>query len=147
MKGRSVASLSALVSSSLEKQTIGVYNRNAMSAADIPRDEVASAMAVRQELGKEYEPEVIEAFAERLEKIIDARIESRLGQQQPLVVRGRQPDPTVWIALGSIALGFPITGVAMRGGGAGGVIATIAAWGGIVTINILHARRQNRPSK
>jgi hypothetical protein len=76
-----------------------------MSPADIPSDEVASAMAVRQELGKEYEPEVIEAFAERLEKNIDARIESRLDQQQPLVVRGRQPDPTVWIALGSIALG------------------------------------------
>jgi hypothetical protein len=82
-----------------------VYNRDAMSPADIPSDEVASAMSVRQELGKEYEPEVIEAFAERLEKTIDARIESRLGQQQPLVVRGRQPDPTVWIALGSIALG------------------------------------------
>jgi hypothetical protein len=122
-----------------------VYNHATMSAADIPRDEVASALEVRRELGKDYEAEVVESFAQRLEKTIDARIDARLGQQPP-AVRGRQRDPTIGIALGSIALGFPITGVAMRGGGLSGVVATIAAWGGIVAINVLHAWRQ-RPSR
>jgi hypothetical protein len=120
-----------------------------MSAKDVPRDEVASAIAVRHELGKDYEAEVVEALADRLEKTIDARIDSRLARQQhqphqPLAIPGGLRKPTVGIALGSIFLGLPITGVAMRAGGAPGVTATIVSWAGIVAVNFLYARRRDR---
>ena len=46
-----------------------------MAAPQIPRDDLIAAARARRELGDELEPAVVEAFLDRVERAIDARVD------------------------------------------------------------------------
>ena len=52
-----------------------------MTGPEIPREEAASPLGARRELGAEMEPAVVEAFVERVERQIDARVDARLAER------------------------------------------------------------------
>ena len=58
-------------------------------AGDIPRDEAEAALAARQELGRDYEPPVVDSFVDRLDKVIDARVAEQVER-----AGGRAPGQT-----------------------------------------------------
>jgi hypothetical protein len=97
----------------------------------VERRDLEAAIQARQELGKEYEPEVIDAFLEK--------IDARLAEQRRLPAKrdeGHQGAITP-LVLGSIALGIPITAVALSNApGAGGIAVAIVAWIAIAIANI-----------
>jgi hypothetical protein len=74
----------------------------------VERKDVEAALEARRELGREYEPEVIDAFLEK----IDRRL-----------------------VLGSIALGIPVTAISL-GHGLGGIAVAIVAWVAIAIANL-----------
>jgi hypothetical protein len=43
----------------------------------VPNDELQAVIEARRELGSEMEPEVIDAFVERVERRLDERVEER----------------------------------------------------------------------
>jgi hypothetical protein len=97
----------------------------------ITREDVTSLVEARRELGEEMEPEVIDAFLDRVE----AAAEDRAAQR-------RRPDPPAWndgrgerlaLAIVSLGTGIPITAIAAD---AGGVQGMIVAWAGIVGVNV-----------
>jgi hypothetical protein len=103
----------------------------------VERKDVEAALQARRELGPAYEPEIVDAMVEKIEK----RLDERQGERR-LPARGGHASPSV--LLGSIALGIPVTAVALSNAqGAGGVIVAIIAWLAIAVANITYygARR------
>ncbi len=112
----------------------------------VPPDEVAGSVAGRRALGADAEEAVIDSFLDRMGRRIDARVETQVDAR---VAQWRSVDPSVgkskssgggdWgpgYALGSIALGIPITGAATAFEGDGSILVALAAWGAIAGVNI-----------
>jgi hypothetical protein len=124
-----------------------------MNAEPLPRDEVAASVSALRALGSDYDDAVADALAERMEHIIDARVEERLNahsQEQaasPLVTSAMVEDNLaayrIGLAFGSLIFGIPLTAIAA---GAAGGAAVAVVWIAIALINIafnLGPRRRN----
>ena len=107
-----------------------------MPETQIPRDEVASALGARRELGAELEPELADSFAASVERAIDARVDARLAERRARRATYHDDHTQFVLALVSLAAGIPITGVA---GHQGGIVGILIAWLGIAVINVAHA--------
>ncbi|TWD84457.1 hypothetical protein FB561_5645 [Kribbella amoyensis] len=108
-------------------------------ATDEMRKDLGAAIAARQELGADYEPEIIDGFLEKL----DARAAARYGQPVNAPLPAAQPqqppgkpdgDPGgLALAIVSVVAGIPITAIAAN---MEGTIAVIICWGGLVGVNL-----------
>jgi hypothetical protein len=107
-----------------------------MPEPTVDRHDVETALEARRELGREYEPQVIDAFVDRIEQ----RIEERVGFRKPAE---RQPIPLL-LPLGSLGIGIGATGAALgpTNGGAGGILVAIIAWIAIAIVNVAYALRR-----
>ncbi|WP_328993798.1 hypothetical protein OG394_05485 [Kribbella sp. NBC_01245] len=100
-------------------------------ATDEAQKDLRAAMAARQELGADYEPEIIDAFLEK----VDARIAERVAAvpvPQPQLPPKDDPGGLA-LAIVSVVAGIPITAIAAN---QEGTIAIIICWGGIVGVNL-----------
>jgi hypothetical protein len=95
----------------------------------IRKEELASAVEARRELGPEYEDQVLASFMEKVERRLDARLEGRGGRRP---VPSGSPAFMVPIALGSMGMGIPLTAIASGTAGAGGIALV---WIGIAVVN------------
>jgi hypothetical protein len=102
----------------------------------ITRDDVISAVGARNELGDEMEPEVVDAFLERVERAIDRRVADERAVRHHTV---RDDGHGIALAIVSLGTGIPITAIAAEQGGVGGIVV---AWLGIVGVNLAHALRK-----
>jgi len=110
-----------------------------MAETRITREDVRSAVGARRELGEELEPEVVDAFLERVESAIDARVKKRMKDaRRPR--RDAREGSRLALAIVSLGTGIPITAIAAE---AGGVEGLIVAWLGIVGVNFAHRRRRD----
>jgi hypothetical protein len=102
-------------------------------ATDEARKDLRAAVAARQELGQEYEAEIIDAFLEK----VDARIAERVDAAAPAPYSPPVPpkdDPGgLALAIVSVVAGIPITAIAAN---MEGTIAIIICWGGLVGVNL-----------
>ncbi|MFC0625856.1 hypothetical protein [Kribbella deserti] len=101
-------------------------------ATDEARKDLRAAMAARQELGPDYEPEIIDAFLERVDARIAERVAAVPAQREPLPPPKDDPGGLA-LAIVSVVAGIPITAIAAA---QEGVIAIIICWGGIVGVNL-----------
>ena len=104
---------------------------------DFDRQDAEAVLRVRRELGSEYDAELVNAFADRIERAVEARAqESRYA-----VKRANRPNPgggrQFTLAFFSLILGIPISAIAIQGDG--GSAELIVAWAGIVGVNAAHA--------
>jgi hypothetical protein len=97
------------------------------------REDVESLVAVRRELGEEMEPEVIEAFLDR----VDAAVEARAAKVKRSSSDGRAER--LALAIVSLGTGIPLTAIAAEQGGVAGILI---AWLGIVGVNLSFGRRR-----
>jgi hypothetical protein len=109
-------------------------------AADLPvsPDEFRAAAEVHRELGPEYDNAVVESFLERLGPEIDARVDTRVAQE--LKAGAGQPrTPSMKLAIISMALGIPLTGIVMGGDQSADLIGVLIIWLAIAIINVAYA--------
>ena len=103
----------------------------------VERKDVEAALEARRELGADYEPQIVDALVDKIEKRLDERLRER-----------RAPAPRhhfyeVRLALGSMGIGIGVTAVANSNApGAGGVIISIIAWIAIAIVNVAYALRR-----
>src|SRR6266540_5584882 len=107
---------------------------------ELSREDLAAVLATRRELGRDYEHALVDSLAERLEHVIDARVQARIADHS----RGGRVETAsqraqLQLGIASIALGIPITAIA---GGIGRVTGLVVAWGGIAAVNVAHALSQ-----
>ena len=94
------------------------------------RHEAEATLAARREMGQELEPQLVDRFADRIEKEIERRA-------QELAVRERRPPhnaPMIPLALGSLGISIPLIAIA---GGIAGLPGIIAVCIAIVLVNLL----------
>jgi hypothetical protein len=119
--------------------------------------ELRAAAEAQKELPPEYQDAVLDSFVERVGKEIDARVDARLAQAaaQPLAAQRmaqppapRQPKPfsVMALALGSIALGIPLTAIVVAAGThPAGFAGLLVVWIAIAVINVAYASKMRPP--
>lgn len=83
----------------------------------VSKDELRSALAARRELGDEMEPELIDAFVERIERRL---VDRDVASEQALK---RTRDHQKEMVLGSLGISIPLFAIAAIFTGLPGVIA------------------------
>jgi hypothetical protein len=94
------------------------------------RDELEATIEARRELGKAHEPELIEAFLDRIERRLDER-----SPQRPARQSGVSPALGVF----SIVMAIPLTAVAATNSG---TFAVVVVWIGLVLVNFAYYLRR-----
>ncbi|MFC3572772.1 hypothetical protein ACFOZ0_05660 [Streptomyces yaanensis] len=121
-----------------------------MHDADLKK-ELSATLQARRELGEEYESALVDSFLEkvdqRIDGAIDRRVRRQLAEQQMVVARGaRSPRATdSWgerfgFGIVSLVMAIPLSAIA---GGLAGTTGLVAAWLGIVGVNVAQAARVN----
>lgn len=105
-----------------------------MAQSELPRDELAAAIEARRELGQELEPQVIDAFLEKVEKAIDARVDERVRTRLPATRAGGNE---LVVAIVSLCVAIPMLGIAGGTAGLAGVLVVCAA---LVLLNVVFRR-------
>ena len=117
-----------------------------MSSSLTP-EEIRAAAETHHELGPDYRDAVVESFVERVGREIDARVDSRIAAAQQYPVRSaRQPRPMA-LAITSIALGIPLSGITLglHNGQQLGGLAIV--WIAIAVINVAYALTLRSPRR
>lgn len=123
-------------------------------AEDVERSESEALLETRRELGPAYDRELVESFADRIEKAVEDRVDDRLrrrDQRDDVTPQAGAPsggDKARQFALGVVSLvaGIPITIVPMVAAD-NGLPAVVIAWLGIVGVNVAHAASVNGPRR
>jgi hypothetical protein len=108
---------------------------------NIDPDYLAGVLSARRELGPDAEAAVIAVFLERTAYAIDARVDQRIAQHRAAEpqARRRGSGGRAWLAIASMVLAIPITGIATEFGGLAGVAVALIAWIGIILVNVTFA--------
>ncbi|WP_184766047.1 hypothetical protein [Streptomyces griseoloalbus] len=115
------------------------------------KKELDASLQARRELGEEYESALVDSFLEKVDQRIDGAVERRvrrqLAEQQMTVARdSRSPKVTdTWgerfgFGIVSLVLAVPLSAI---GGGVADLPGLLAAWAGIVGVNVVQAVRTN----
>jgi hypothetical protein len=105
------------------------------------RADIAAALAARRELGAEYDDALVVGFLDRLERTIDARVKAQVDQREEARKELAARDSfSLKLALGSLVLGIPLSGI----GSTEGLAGVAVVWAGIGVVNIAHALRDWR---
>ena len=119
--------------------------------------ELRAAAETHKELGPEYQDAVLQSFVDRVGREIDARVDARLAQAaaQPLAAqrmatppapRAPKPISAMTLALGSIALGIPLTAIVVAAGShPAGFAGLLVVWIAIAVINLGYASKMRPP--
>jgi hypothetical protein len=96
----------------------------------VPRDDLHATIEARRELGPDHEPELVDAFVERIEQRLAKRPSSTPARRG-----GREGSFT--LAIVSMGVGIPLTAIALSNGG---LAALLVVWLGIVLVNLGYQR-------
>ena len=102
--------------------------------------DLEAAIAAQAELGREYEPALVESFVERLETTIAARVAAEVERKAP---QGQDWNAPFVLGVVSLGTGIPISAISASIADLPGLMV---AWAGIVGVNVAHAlsRRSRR---
>jgi hypothetical protein len=101
------------------------------------RKDLEATVEARRELGPEFEPELVASFLDRLDGEMKDRLKTLSKKQR----ESQREDTSIPIAIGSFALGIPLSAIA---GGQAGLPGLVTAWAGIAIVNIAHAWSHRR---
>lgn len=110
---------------------------------DLGHGDIEAALAARRELGARYDAELVDGFAERIERAVERRVADRVSLQQRDVA-GAEGGRIRQFVLGivSVGAGIPVTIVPMVATD-NGLPAVVVAWLGIIGVNAAHAAAVN----
>jgi hypothetical protein len=121
-----------------------------MPEDELERTEIEALLETRRELGLRYDSELVDGFADRIERAVEQRY---AAQANDVAWERRQQESAGkrQLALGIVSLvaGIPISAITLEApdNGDTSVLSLIVAWGGIAAVNIAHAvqgRRRRR---
>ncbi len=110
----------------------GDRNKKERQEAKSTREELDAILSARQELGTEYNEELADMIMERLDDVIDRRVEERL-QKAPK----NSLSPAVPIT--SFVFAIPLTAIAASLVGIRGVLVV---WAALIIVNILYSGKK-----
>ena len=133
------------------------YTVDSVTDSPLSSGELRAAAETHKELPSEYRDAVLESFVERVGREIDARVDARLAQAaaRPVAQQPTPPPPApkppkpvsaMVLALGSIALGIPLSAIAVGvGTHPAGFAGLLVIWIAIAVINLGYASKMRPP--
>ena len=117
------------------------YIVSGMSMSSLEPDDVRAAAELHRELDPEYRDALVESFLDRVGKEIDAQVDRRLAAQPA-------PQPrTMALAIVSVAVGIPLTGIIMSLSDSGQLAELAVIWVMIAVINVAYALGHRLPPR
>ena len=107
-------------------------DREARREADGTREELRAILSARQELGTEYNDELADMLMERLDAVIDRRVEARL-QDIP------QGSLSPAVPICSFIFAIPATAIVAS---LTGFVGVAFVWAAVVLVNILYSGKK-----
>jgi len=106
---------------------------------DLGHGDIEAALETRRELGARYDAELVDGFAERIERAVDRRVADQVALVQRRTA-GSDGARIRQFVLGiiSVGAGIPMTIVPMVAAD-NGLPAVVVAWLGIAGVNAAHA--------
>lgn len=103
----------------------------------VGHDDIEAMLGVRQEMGEEITPALVDSMAEQIERVVQQRtaevrgeLERRVAGPSPHV----SPSSRVAVAVVSLVMAIPLTAIAAD---LTGLIGTLIVWLGIVGVNFM----------
>jgi hypothetical protein len=117
-----------------------------VNSPSLSPDEIRAAAETHRDLGPEYQSAVIESFLDRVGREIDARVDARLAAAQvpekPAKPAKSRENSALPLAIVSIVLGIPLSGIAVAAGDhPAGFAGLLVIWIAIAVINVAYSRR------
>lgn len=111
-----------------------------MREEDLGHSDIEAALETRRELGARYDAELVDGFAERIERAVERRVaeERALDRRQAAGGEGARIRQFV-LGIISVGAGIPITVATTVATDGSGLPAVVVAWLGIVGVNAAHA--------
>ena len=108
---------------------------------DLSRDDLQAALGVRQEMGAEIEPALVDSLAAKVEATVQRRYQAELAalQQRNQAAQTGQ-GPRIAIGVVSLVMSIPLTAIAASYAGFFGMLLV---WTGIVLVNLAFALRRS----
>ena len=118
---------------------------------DLGTSDIEAALATRRELGARYDAELVDGFAERIERAVERRVDAELAgradQRRRVAAQGEGGRIRQFVlGIISVGVGVPITIVPMVAA-ENGLPAVVVAWLGIGAVNAAHASALNGPRR
>ena len=110
----------------------GDRDKKERQEAKSTREELDAILSARQELGTEYNEELADMLMERLDDVIDRRVESRLKKAPK-----NSLSPAVPIT--SFVFASPLTAIAA---GMLGIRGVLIVWAALIIVNILYSGKK-----
>jgi hypothetical protein len=108
---------------------------------DLERSEIEALGAARVELGKEYERDLLDSFADKVEAAVERRVERAVqASMSTRVVRDRDGQQLA-LAIISLVAAIPISIVL---GVTDNFVALLVAWVGIIGVNWAYVAQGSR---
>ena len=120
-----------------------------MAEEELERTEVEALLETRRELGRRYDAELVDGFADRIERAVEARQaeeRERVAWERRTHESAGQRQLALGIVSGVISIPTTAIALAQTDGGATDLMALLVTWGGLVGINVAHAW-QSRPRR
>ena len=115
---------------------------------ELGHNDIEAALATRRELGARYDAELVEGFAERIERAVERRVAEKtaLAHRRGAAVAGAGARQTA-LGIVSVLAGIPITAItiAVPDEAELSLFSLIVTWGGLVAVNAAHAWQSRRP--
>jgi len=110
---------------------------------DLGHGDIESALAARRELGARYDAELVDGFAERIERAVDRRVADQvaLAQRRTAAVAGAGGRQ---LAIGIVSL-IAFIPISIVLGVNGEFLALLVTLAGIVGVNVAHAWQSRHP--
>lgn len=124
-----------------------------MATDEIPRDEAEAALETRRELGRDYEPAIVDSFVDRLDKVIQQRVDEAVAKQgsaqdaTAAAIKARtslektHANNRLALIIVSMGMGIPLTAIAGSFMGPAGIVLV---WTSIVLLNIVFSLGNRR---
>jgi hypothetical protein len=110
---------------------------------ELGHGDIEAALATRRELGARYDAELVDGFAERIERAVDRRVAEQVALQQ------RRAESVAGAGARQLALGIislvAFIPISIALGVNDQLLALLVALAGIVGINVAHAWQSRRP--
>lgn len=106
---------------------------------DVSHEDTEALLAARKELGRDYEPALVEAFLERVDHAIDARVHARVEAR--MAEKPKRAGAGTVVPVFSLIFAIPLSAIS---GGIAGLPGLILAWSAIVLVNLAYAVRRSR---
>jgi hypothetical protein len=124
----------------------------AVNSPSLTPDEIRAAAETHRDLGPDYQPAVIESFLDKVGREIDARVDARVAAAQTTSApptrqpAGHHRSTALALAVVSMALGIPLTAIAVAAGTHPvGISGLVVIWAAIAVINVAYSRYQSQP--